>query len=912
VSGHSLGAGMVQEYMAAHQGAQYRAVTIGSPGGDESGGQSADSRIMNFVHTDDPVGQLAPTASLGSYAGPSAKLVLSDILVGLSVYKGLPLYDLIPTLFSMQPKHRDGSDIYIDSDVRNDPFGFEEHDKNLYLFDLQRVMQRFTSSPFASDPLPSALLHNQIYTGAPVQIAIGKNGSEEIGSRPGDDYVLGGPQADVINWIPSLSPVEKVRRIDGGLNSDGDDTLVLPGNPSDWAMASNNGHQDLFYNSTKVGELWNIEKFVYVTFGGVASSSTTISNGTVAFNTAALAPSSPVVYLDGRTPSFQTPAASETELVVNTGTDYVITGNHSLHVTGSAGNDVIMLGGGAQSIIAGSGHDIINAANSDASGVFTITGGAGDDLLIGSDDSSMTAVYSGNLADYRIEQGDGGRIILTDLRPNSPDGQDGLVKVSNVRFADGDRSVQDLLAVGVPEVLQGSASSDSLSPTRSGAVAASGADGNDTILGGESNDFLDGGGGDDELQGKGGQDTLFGGAGNDSLEGGAGADVAIYALSRATATITSIPVSHLLKIATSTDGADTLQNVEQLSFADGLYSFTFSGAGAPLVVNFNPANGWTSQDQFPRHLADVNGDGYVDVVGFGYAGVLVSYGGANGSFTGAGLVVSNFGQTAGWSSDNGFHREVADVNGDGRADLIGFGYAGTLVSLAKVDGTYNNPATGLADFGVNQGWASQTGFARTVGDVNGDGKADLVGFGYAGVLVALGNGDRTFQPVRTAIANFGVNQGWSSDNTYHRAVADVNGDGKADVAGFGIAGTWVALSNGDGTFSDAKLVLNDFGANQGWSSNDSFSRVIADVNGDQIADIVGFGIAGTLVAFGKGDGTFTQASLDVSDFGKNQGWLSDNTYHREVADINHDGLADVVGFGIAGVLVGQNQGDFIV
>ncbi|HET9630531.1 MAG TPA: hypothetical protein VFP14_13720, partial [Novosphingobium sp.] len=79
-----------------------------------------------------------------------------------------------------------------------------------------------------------------------------------------------------------------------------------------------------------------------------------------------------------------------------------------------------------------------------------------------------------------------------------------------------------------------------------------------------------------------------------------------------------------------------------------------------------------------------------------------------------------------------------------------------------------------------------------------------------------------------------------------------------------------------------------------------------------IADIVGFGIAGTLVAFGKGDGTFTQASLDVGDFGKNQGWSSDNTFHREVADVNKDGLADIVGFGIAGVLVGTNQGDFLV
>lgn len=417
--------------------------------------------------------------------------------------------------------------------------------------------------------------------------------------------------------------------------------------------------------------------------------------------------------------------------------------------------------------------------------------------------------------------------------------------------------------------------------------------------------------GADLLFGATGNDTLTGGPGNDTLDGGAGSDIAIYSVARSVANVSFDTVNRKLVVTAGADGTDTLVNVEQLRFSDGLYSFTFANPGAAVVANFNPANGWSSQDQNPRHVADVNGDGYADIVGFGYAGVLVSFGSANGSYSAARVVVSNFGQTAGWTSDNRFHRELADVNGDGRADIVGFGYAGTLVSLARADGTFDNPSTGIVDFGVNQGWANQNGFARTVGDVNGDGKADIIGFGYAGALVALGNGNGTFRPAVTAIANFGVNQGWTSDNTYHRAVADVNDDGKADIIGFGIAGTYVALSNGDGTFADAKLVLGDFGANQGWSSNDSFSRLVTDINGDDVSDIVGFGIAGTLVAFGLGDGTFSAASTDLANFGAAQGWISDNTYHRTIADLNNDGLGDIVGFGIAGVLVGMNQGAVI-
>jgi len=40
-----------------------------------------------------------------------------------------------------------------------------------------------------------------------------------------------------------------------------------------------------------------------------------------------------------------------------------------------------------------------------------------------------------------------------------------------------------------------------------------------------------------------------------------------------------------------------------------------------------------------------------------------------------------------------------------------------------------------------------------------------------------------------------------------------------------------------------------------------------------------------------------------------QGWTSDNQFHRAVADINGDGFNDIVGFGFAGVYVGIDQGN---
>ena len=49
----------------------------------------------------------------------------------------------------------------------------------------------------------------------------------------------------------------------------------------------------------------------------------------------------------------------------------------------------------------------------------------------------------------------------------------------------------------------------------------------------------------------------------------------------------------------------------------------------------------------------------------------------------------------------------------------------------------NNFGTGAAA----GGWASQDIYPRLLGDVNGDGRADIVGFGVAGAYTALGQAD---------------------------------------------------------------------------------------------------------------------------------------------------------------------------
>ncbi|WP_157573160.1 FG-GAP-like repeat-containing protein [Novosphingobium sp. AAP83] len=424
------------------------------------------------------------------------------------------------------------------------------------------------------------------------------------------------------------------------------------------------------------------------------------------------------------------------------------------------------------------------------------------------------------------------------------------------------------------------------------------------IFGNGGNDTLTGGAGVNQLIGGFGNDVLQGGAGNDVLDGGPGIDTASFAVTRAQATIVRSG-NGSLTITAGADGTDTIANVEKLQFADGLFAVNrFADPGTPRVANFAAgAGGWSSQDRFPRMAADVNGDGLADIVGFGQAGTLVALGQAGGTFAAPVTAVANFGVDQGWSSDNIFRREMADVNNDGRADIVGFGFAGVLVSLAQANGTFGAATLGSSNFNPANGWTTQDSFARTLADVNGDGFADIVGFGVAGTFVSLGTGTGSFGTASLALNNFGANQGWSSNNVFHREVGDVNGDGHADIVGFGAAGTLVALGQANGTFAAATLALGNFGTNQGWSTQDVFTRDLADVNGDGRDDIVGFGVAGTFVAYGLDNGTFSTAAFDLANFGRDQGWSSDNTFHRELADVNGDGFADIVGFGFGGVFV---------
>ena len=268
------------------------------------------------------------------------------------------------------------------------------------------------------------------------------------------------------------------------------------------------------------------------------------------------------------------------------------------------------------------------------------------------------------------------------------------------------------------------------------------------------------------------------------------------------------------------------------------------------------------------------------------------------------------------------------MNGDGRADIIGFGGDVVYVALAKTDnsGTFEVATPASSQFG-NAAWGTFDLRPRQVADVDGDNLPEIVGFAENNVRVALPDPNGTFHynsygkmavklyeagslfTGRDLTGQFGEKEytlewhdrGHANNVTSHYAMVsgDFNGDGQDDLLRM-LGNPAVHLSNGDGTFANNGSILS-------YDNSDRHhtKAIVGDFNGDGYDDIIrqergplANGVNDVQIYFSQGDGTFSSPT-DMTHFdGKPH---HGNGVNIVVGDFNGDGKDD---------FIRQEKGDF--
>jgi len=318
------------------------------------------------------------------------------------------------------------------------------------------------------------------------------------------------------------------------------------------------------------------------------------------------------------------------------------------------------------------------------------------------------------------------------------------------------------------------------------------------------------------------------------------------------------------------------------------------------LANFGTDQGWRG-DSHPRFVVDITGDHRADIVGFGDAAVYTAIATGNGGFTSVRFGIANFGFDQGWRTAR-HPRFVTDITGDGRADIVGVGEAGVYTARSNGDGSFGPIAFQPGSF------PASTCVTIRAADINGDGRADLVCQSFRLLQVAIAQGNGNFAAPIVASTEF------PPPGTINDILdfADLNRDGRADVVDIRVdlgarLTTRTASPRPNNTFpltnpAGAILALPGLPHDQS-----AVPSAIADVSGDGCPDLTTFGAA-LYLAMGNCDGTFLNYVLASADFGFSTGW-NINDHVRAFADITGDHRADIVGFKNEGVFTANALGN---
>lgn len=291
---------------------------------------------------------------------------------------------------------------------------------------------------------------------------------------------------------------------------------------------------------------------------------------------------------------------------------------------------------------------------------------------------------------------------------------------------------------------------------------------------------------------------------------------------------------------------------------------------------YQQAKSYSLGVDFPSRVvaADLDGDGHPDLLmlNAGSAGesvaVLLGNAGTPGTFRSAQTLSVPYPNDA----------AVADLDGDGRADLILAGNA-LMVAMQK-PGTPGSFSTPTSLFSTTSAFLSVA-----VADLDGDGTPDVVAADVNTVTALFLAPGGTQPAVRQAVTVYHFPPPAPNTGQNAVAIADLDGDGRADIVVVDPIASKVAVILQSHTVAGEFLppVTYSLPAN-----NDGMNRLmLADLDGDGHTDLVIAASDAVLVYLQ--DATQPGTFLPVSSYPAPLG--ADGV---AVADIDGDGLSDIV------------------
>jgi hypothetical protein len=572
------------------------------------------------------------------------------------------------------------------------------------------------------------------------------------------------------------------------------------------------------------------------------------------------------------------------------GVDDINAGAGDDNVVGNRGDDLIDLGDGndtntwnigdgTDTVQGGGGTDDLQIVNGGAGNdIFIVSASAPRIVVLNNDNlgTNLASISIGTVESLRIDTFAGNdRITVNDLT--------GVTGLGLLDFTLGTGSdtvnASALLAGVVPNIFIGGGDRETPSI----------ADGDDTLIGSQGDDTIFGYGGNDTIIGNRGNDLLFGdigdpvfaggndtfvwndGDGSDTIDGEAGSDTVLVTGGPGNDSFVITPNATDTRIDFRSNTAGNLSIIAQLDL------------GTIDVIGVATVAGDDRVTATPSSNTAYGLDGGIGTDTF----TLVPGGASSPTFQGPGTIVfgnrrpitiENFETVLGVRSvtplpilvgglTNGTARVLnptnntfepgatqtffsnsvvnvrtatADVNGDGVVDFIGATGPGSVTQVVVIDGKTGSTIASWQPFEA----AFTGGLFVAAGDIDGDGKADLVlspdqGGGavvavYSGAKLASGIGGESSQVIRFLGIEDPAFRGGARP-----ALGDLDGDGKADLivsAGF-TGGPRIAGFSGRSLFTNPEKLFADFTAFEDTLRNGAFVAV-GDLTGDGKAEIV--------------------------------------------------------------------------